>query len=247
MKNAAALAADLLASGSGAEASKLASGVLKAAHSTVEDREKAARVYGKAAADLVGSPEMQAIQGAVRTGSAGDAATKTYYSALRRVLLEKAESPSLDLLLAQKYTDPDSKDLSLRLFEAFRNSDRCEPAMWILDPAGTASSSEYDPPRENEYQDEYYAYYGYYNPIEKLSLAEDQTKDLALSMAECAGKTGDMNGRVYFLSMALNHAAEGEDRKSLGKLLEEARAKLRESQETEERRFKVTANLGREP
>lgn len=250
MKNLARLSQDLLKTGKALDAAQLAQKVLQSDLAEVDDRITAARVYAKAGGSNVAGPaEMQDLIRALRGAPPADAAAKVYYRNYRAALIEDMESPPVELLLAQKYLDPQDKSLNVKTFEAYRRAGKCDLAFIILDPNRRSASDEYTPDQEegSEYSDSNY-YYDYYRtyPVEELNLSSDRTRELALAMAECAEKGGEDASRIFYLRMALHHTADTAQKTALVARIEKAQTEWDNKNGAESQRYKVAENLGRQ-
>lgn len=255
MANSALLADDLLKTGRKDQAAQLASRVLKSDLSTLEDRVIAAKVYGAAAGtgEAGASAEILAIQRYVRSGTPGESPGPPYYVNLRRIILEKIENPPLQALLSQRFMTPEDQGVEIQLFAGLAAAGKCDAALYTIDPhdmrtgtyAGGGEESE-----NEEYEGEDYEYDSYSssssanNPIEGMSLTDARTFALARQAADCAARTEDFNGQIYFLEMAAAHAPENE-KAGLQKTIDQLRTENSERQDKESGRFQVADNLGR--
>jgi hypothetical protein len=171
---------------------------------------------------------------------------------LRQVLIER--DPSLNLLLSEKFVNPHAGNLEAPLFRAFHKAGLCEQALKAID-ADNVSSRNYED--EEEYSDRY----GYdedpfsdsdqYDPSEnypvnKLYLNDDESVELALEAAECAGKIDNSTRQIFFLKVALQHAQTDSKISEINQMIEKVEDAANEKAEIEAARWKVQPNLGRQ-
>jgi len=241
--NRARLGDDLLKLNRKTEATKEALSVLGSAFASATDRALAAKVNARAGTLTTGPPEMIAIQNALRSGQ--PQADSPYSHNYRAVLLETNDPPPLDLIQREWFLNPSDQSSQIRLFHAFARDGKYDQALATLDP-DKQRHSNYEPDPEEWMQGEYYyAHYDHYNtyPVEGLNLTEEETRTIALEMAECAEKTGDRAGKLFFLKMAVHHtvgpAPEQEKR------ITELMTGMERDQQEENRRVRIGLNLGR--
>ena len=194
---------------------------------------------------------MQQIEKAVRSKSYA-AGTPVYYSSLRQILIE--QNPSLDLLLSEKFVNPHSSDLEAPLFRAYQKAGLYEQALKALDPDNLSSKNYQD---EEEYSDRYgYDEDPFYDsdqydptenyPINNLNLTDQESVDLALEAAECAGKIDNSTRQLFFLNVALDHAQSDSKKTEIEGMIEKVEDAANEKAQIEAARWKVQLNLGRQ-
>lgn len=248
------LAGDLLKIENSKDAAILAAKVLESNLSTAEDRVRAAKVYGKAGKGLIGPLEMQQIERVLRPNLGPRPAARGPYEQQLRAVVIELNSSDVKLLLAQIYIDPENQDLQIQLFQVFFTNKKWELALNVLDPDNERENEYHSNPREDlftflsgiETSEDYEDYGASYLPIEKLGLDEEETRQIALKMAECAGKTDDLTGQLFFLNMALDHTTQNEAKAELQKQIDQVSETLAEKQTEEENRYKIAKNLGRQ-
>ena len=103
--NRATLSEDYIELKKNKEAALEAKRILELDLATLDDKIRAAKVYGKASKLLAGAPEMKEIEKVVRNQKV-TSYTNVYYTALRQVLLEQNENQNLKLLLSELYVNP---------------------------------------------------------------------------------------------------------------------------------------------
>ena len=246
------IAEDLAAIGKSKDAAVIAKAVLQSEQSTLDYQVRAAKVFGAVSTGLTGKLEMQQIEKAVRSKS-GEMKPPVYYSSLRQILIER--NPSLDLLLSEKYVNPQNSNLEVPLFRAFRKAGLCEQALEAIDRDNTSS-------RNYEDEEEYSGAYRNYGedafddseqydptenyPINKLYLTDKESVELALEAAECAGKIDELNRQIFFLKIALEHAETDSKKEEIEQAIEKVENAVSEKAEIEAARWKIQPNLGRQ-
>jgi hypothetical protein len=245
--NKALLAQDYLALNKNKEAATEAKRVLEMGQAEVEEKVRASKVYGKASTLFAGSPEMQEIQKAVRKQKVATY-TNVYYRALRTVLLK--EKQDLKLLLSEWYVNPNNAELKPQLFRAYKNAGLFENALVTLDP-DDVSRGNYLEANSRGYEDDYYGEYDRYDPtqnypINNLNVSDEESVKLALEASECAGKIENYANQIFFLHLALDHENDLNKKKQIQEQITQVEKAVAEAALTENRRWKVGPNLGRE-
>ncbi|MCI0602782.1 hypothetical protein L0156_07185 [bacterium] len=236
------LAEDFLQLNREPEAAKLAQKVIVSTSAPAEDRTLAAKVYGKSASGLFGPLEMKAIERAVR---GQQTEPQPYSRNLRGVLLEMNPDPPSALIRAELFLRPQEESLQRKLFQAYVRENKCLQALATLDPnqerSGTYSSGEMYFGRGNEY---YYDDYSSF-PVERFGLSDEETRTIALQMADCSHKQGDISGEIFFRQMARSHTRSTEEQDRLTDQLLTLQQTLAAQKEADEQNYRIGLNIGR--
>ncbi len=249
--NQAALSEDYVELKKNKEAALEAKRILELNIATLEDKIRAAKVYGKASKLLAGSPEMQEIEKVVRNQKV-TSYTNIHYTALREVLLEQNQNQNLKLLLSELYVNPASTMLKVPLFRAYKNAGLCENALIALDPENVSEENYVETEEDSGgYGDEYYGEYDRYDrtqnyPIKNLNLSDQESLQLALEASDCAEKIRNYTRQIFFLHLAMNIETDMNKKQRIQEKITQVEKTAAEAALEETGRWKVGPNLGRE-
>lgn len=226
------------------QATKILRAIILAPSATARDRSDAATVYK---GNPIGPPELLAIQRAIGTTAAAlKPALAPYAHNLRIILLEQNETPQSELVGAEIYLNPDDQSLRVRLFRALAREGKCLQALETLDPeeqrkGNYASSQSYrDPSEDDAFYDDYSNH-----PVERLNLPQEQTRELAIRMADCAKQEQDAEGELFFTQMARSHTSPLSDQVALDARIDAIRKQIEEEANKDANRHIIALNIGR--
>jgi tetratricopeptide (TPR) repeat protein len=247
LSNSAVLAEDYLALMKKKEAIIEAKRILENDRAAVEEKVRAAKIFGSTSTLLAGPLEMQEIEKFVRKQKV--TAQNIYDSALRQVLIERNEQPPLKLVLSELYVNPTYNAVKVPLFHAYKNAGLCEQALLAIDPENL-SHGNYEETYEYSRRGEYYSEYDQYDPTENypvnnLNLSEEESLQLALEASDCAAKIDNSQRQIFFLRLALDHESNPQKKEEIKQKIAQTEQRIAEIGSAEAKRWKVGPYLGR--